>query len=205
MFTDSKSRSHLVYITYSTGTDRGFRSAKSGDLSLERAVASEAIVARFWRFVQRESGTNGCWIWTGSAVGKAQHGQFALAHNVNRYAHRFSWALHCGPIPDGLNVCHRCDVPRGVSIPPTCSSAPKRTTSRMRGRRGGIVAPVACSTARVRRARRTRSRRTATRTSRVSRASWRAAGSDMPRILPANPLPQQAHSLAVKKVAHDAR
>jgi hypothetical protein len=115
MFTDSKSTNGLVNITYSTGTDRGFRTAKCYDVALERAVASPAIVARFWRFVQRENGTSGCWIWTGNAVGKLRHGQFALAHNVNRYAHRFSWALHCGPIPDGLNVCHRCDVPRCVN------------------------------------------------------------------------------------------
>lgn len=115
MFTDSKSGSALVNVTYSMGTDLGFRTAKSGDVALGGAVSNPAIVARFWRFVQRENGTTDCWLWTGNAVGKAQHGQFALAHNVNRYAHRFSWALHVGPIPGDLKVLHRCDVPRCVN------------------------------------------------------------------------------------------
>lgn len=26
-------------------------------------------------------------------------------------AHRASWMLYCGPIPAGMNVLHRCDVP----------------------------------------------------------------------------------------------
>ena len=115
MFTECKTGSALVNLTYSIGGSPDCRFAKSGVGALRQAAKNERIVARFWRFVQPENGTNACWLWTGNAVGKAQHGQFALYSNVNHYAHRFSWVLHYGTIPDGLNVLHRCDVPRCVN------------------------------------------------------------------------------------------
>lgn len=104
----------MVYITYSTGAISSFRSAKSGDLGLEAVGANPEIIARFWRFVETGAGDQ-CWLWTGNVVGKAGHGQFAVRHNVNRYAHRIAWFLAHGSIPDGLKVCHHCDVPRCVN------------------------------------------------------------------------------------------
>lgn len=51
----------------------------------------------------------GCWIWE-AGMFSSGYGQFKVAGRPT-YAHRTSWEMHCGPIPDGLIVCHRCDVP----------------------------------------------------------------------------------------------
>jgi hypothetical protein len=49
----------------------------------------------------------GCWEWTGriSVVGYGQ----IKDHYKTRNAHRVSYELNVGPIPDGLVVCHTCD------------------------------------------------------------------------------------------------
>ena len=53
---------------------------------------------------------SGCLIWTG-AIQSNGYGAFALCGRGTRItAHRASWIIHFGYIPDGMNVCHRCDV-----------------------------------------------------------------------------------------------
>lgn len=52
---------------------------------------------------------SGCWLWTG-AVDKDGYGKLTVKYRYAK-AHRESYELHKGPIPDGLVVCHRCDVP----------------------------------------------------------------------------------------------
>jgi hypothetical protein len=56
---------------------------------------------------------DGCWLWTGSRD-EDGYGRFRF-HGPKRRAHRVSWELHRGEIPDGLIVCHRCDVPGCVN------------------------------------------------------------------------------------------
>jgi hypothetical protein len=56
----------------------------------------------FWRQVEK---TESCWIWTGPkfrGYGRARlNGRPILAH-------RLSWELEYGAIPEGLEVCHDC-------------------------------------------------------------------------------------------------
>lgn len=71
-----------------------------------------SIICNFWSKVDR-GGTDDCWLWTASTI--RGYGQFKVREQgIQRhvYAHRMSWLLTRGPIPDGLKVCHRCDVPR---------------------------------------------------------------------------------------------
>ena len=84
-----------------------------GDLYHERHL--ESPDARFWasHYVNRHSGTRECWIWA-KARDRNGYGVIQVDGRQIR-AHRFSYALHNGPIPEGLVVMHLCDVPACVN------------------------------------------------------------------------------------------
>lgn len=50
----------------------------------------------------------GCWIWLGHILSKG-YGEIEF-RGVKIRAHRASWLAYRGPIPDGLFVCHHCDM-----------------------------------------------------------------------------------------------
>jgi HNH endonuclease len=50
---------------------------------------------------------NGCWLWTAFLTCKG-YGQFKINGKLLQ-AHRASWILHYGEIPDSLQVLHSCD------------------------------------------------------------------------------------------------
>lgn len=55
----------------------------------------------------------GCWLWTGARLAQG-YGLIKRKDGAQLRAHRVAYALAYGPIPDGLQVCHRCDNPRCV-------------------------------------------------------------------------------------------
>ena len=64
---------------------------------------------RFWRHVDK---AGDCWLWT-KAVDSRGYGRFGLkGANAGGWvlAHRYAFQLTRGPIPDGMHVCHTCDV-----------------------------------------------------------------------------------------------
>lgn len=65
------------------------------------------IEEQFWRQVDRDA-PRGCWEWTGYIHGRSGYG-YIYFHGTKQRAHRFSYELHFGPIPDGMVVCHKCD------------------------------------------------------------------------------------------------
>lgn len=62
-------------------------------------------VVRFWRYVTKHDGS--CWLWSGALT----NGYGTM--NINQKtvpAHRFSYELHKGKIPEGLQIDHLCRV-----------------------------------------------------------------------------------------------
>lgn len=51
---------------------------------------------------------SGCWEWQAALRGKTGYGAFKYEGKVID-AHRFSYELHKGKIPEGMLVCHTCD------------------------------------------------------------------------------------------------
>lgn len=71
-------------------------------------MVNPELIERFQRkyVINTESG---CWDWTASKAG-AGYGQIKLpGQRRQEYAHRLSYLIYKGEIPEGKSVCHRCD------------------------------------------------------------------------------------------------
>lgn len=73
------------------------------------------LADRFASKVSPSSDENGCLLWLGSsdALGR---GRISVPGKSPQLAHRIAWELRHGVIPDGLVVCHRCDVYACVNV-----------------------------------------------------------------------------------------
>lgn len=69
---------------------------------------------RFWEKVDKSGGPEACWLWIGADNGKG-YGHFTDDAGQQWLPHRYSYVRCHGPIPDGLFVCHHCDVRRCVN------------------------------------------------------------------------------------------
>lgn len=65
------------------------------------------------RFFQKVDKSGECWLWVG-ALNTKGYGSFSFKGR-RLGAHRFSYKLHKGEIPEGMFVCHSCDVPNCVN------------------------------------------------------------------------------------------
>ncbi len=75
-------------------------------LSVHTAIlVNMDAVAKFWANVRK---SEDCWEWTG-LLDAGGYGRLALSAKLQFKAHRYSWAVHNGPIPQGRVICHRCD------------------------------------------------------------------------------------------------
>lgn len=76
----------------------------------KRSNKPRPLDERLWEKVVKDPSPDGCWIFMG-AKSSFGHGIIANADGTRWRAHRLSWELTNGPIPDGMLVLHHCDVP----------------------------------------------------------------------------------------------
>lgn len=66
-------------------------------------------IARFWAKVDI---SDACWLWIGNMTsnGYGKWRPSGRAPGIQALAHRVSWEIHYGRIPEGMCICHHCDV-----------------------------------------------------------------------------------------------
>ena len=74
---------------------------------------SKAFCSDQCRFLSYVNVADSCWIWTGG-INRRGYGKFSLFPIKSISAHRASYILFNGEIPEGKCVCHQCDNPRCV-------------------------------------------------------------------------------------------
>ena len=80
--------------------------------NMEIKLSSKGI-ERFWNKVNKKNDDE-CWEWTANTLARG-YGRICI-NNKMYLAHRVSWVIHNGAIPDhnsyhGICVCHTCDNP----------------------------------------------------------------------------------------------
>ena len=99
-------------------------SIRLAECQVDGILLSARDLRRYWAKVPSSGGADACWLWQASRLG--DYGQFVATKpgaltsrgkdQAHLYAHRVAWVIANGrPIPDGLMVLHRCDVPMCVN------------------------------------------------------------------------------------------
>jgi hypothetical protein len=81
---------------------------------MKRIYVRRPVADRFFEKVRK---TSGCWYWS-AAVNNKGYGQMLISktpRHIVALAHRISWELAYGAVPEGMGVLHKCDTPTCVN------------------------------------------------------------------------------------------
>lgn len=96
---------HLIRIPFKRNGLRGKGFLHPNPI-LAKHGCSANFIERFWKFVQK---TDHCWLWLGTKNPKGYGIITRGGRNVVPLkAHRASWIIHFGDIPEGMCVLHDC-------------------------------------------------------------------------------------------------
>ncbi len=87
---------------------------KNSKRTANKAIGKMSLAERLERNTMPEP-NSGCWLWVGPVMSEGYGVLHVRSLGRTLRAHRVSWELHNGPIPDGKIICHRCDNPPCVN------------------------------------------------------------------------------------------
>lgn len=103
----------------------------------------DTVAKRFWKKVEK---TSTCWNWIGGLFSDG-YGHIGDSRGGQK-AHRVSYELHTGPIPDGLVVMHSCDNrvcvnPAHLSVGSPTDNTKDRDLKQRGSKPKGVANPMA--------------------------------------------------------------
>lgn len=97
------------YLRTFIQADLSFNPSENAYVSMRERITDEDTINRFSKFVESDVNEKGCDKFT-SSPDSFGYRMFWFGGQA-RSAHRISYRIHCGPIPEDKQVNHECDTP----------------------------------------------------------------------------------------------